>query len=113
MKDLGVDAEATEIYRTGREALYLIASRLTTREFFVGAQTRGIACGAVYAPDEALLDDHFRFRGYPVEVDHPELDRTYTYPGVPFTGAEIPESVRRAPLVGEHTDEVLAALPDS
>jgi crotonobetainyl-CoA:carnitine CoA-transferase CaiB-like acyl-CoA transferase len=111
MKDLGVDAEATEIYRTGREALYLIASKLTTAEFFVEAQNRGIACGAVYAPDEALADEHFRFRGYPVEVDHPELDRAYTYPGLPFTGEQIPEGIRRAPLVGEHTDEVLAALP--
>jgi crotonobetainyl-CoA:carnitine CoA-transferase CaiB-like acyl-CoA transferase len=111
MKDLGVDAEATEIYRTGREALYLIASKLTTAEFFVEAQNRGIACGAVYAPDEALADEHFRFRGYPVEVHHPELDRSYTYPGLPFTGEQIPEGIRRAPLVGEHTDEVLAALP--
>ena len=65
MKDLGIDAVVTEIYRTGREALYLIASKLTTAEFFVEAQNRGIACGAVYAPDEALADDHFRMRGYP------------------------------------------------
>jgi crotonobetainyl-CoA:carnitine CoA-transferase CaiB-like acyl-CoA transferase len=113
LKELSADAEATEIYRTGREALYLIASKLTTTQFFVDAQNRGIACGAVYAPDEALADEHFRFRGYPVEVHHPELDRSYTYPGLPFTGEQIPAAIRRAPLVGEHTDEVLAALPDA
>jgi crotonobetainyl-CoA:carnitine CoA-transferase CaiB-like acyl-CoA transferase len=110
MKVLGVDVEATEIYRAGREALYLIGSKLTAPEFFVQAQQKGIPCGAVYAPDEALLDAHFRSRGYPVEVEHPELGRSYTYPGLPFAGESIPSAIRRAPLVGEHTDEVLAGL---
>jgi crotonobetainyl-CoA:carnitine CoA-transferase CaiB-like acyl-CoA transferase len=113
LKVLGTDVEATEIYRAGREALYLIASKLTTPEFFVQAQQRGIACGAVYAPDEALRDEHFRFRGYPVEVDHPELGRSYTYPGLPFTGEQIPQRIRRAPLLGEHSEEVLAELREA
>lgn len=113
LKVLGVDVEATEIYRAGREALYLIASKLTMAEYFVQAQQRGIACGAVYAPDEALADDHFRFREYPVEVEHPELGRSFTYPGLPYTGATIPKTIRRAPLLGEHTHEVLADLATS
>jgi crotonobetainyl-CoA:carnitine CoA-transferase CaiB-like acyl-CoA transferase len=112
LKVLGVDPEATEIYRAGREALYLIASKLTMAEYFVQAQTRGIACGAVYAPDEALADKHFRFRDYPVEVEHAELGRSFTYPGLPFTGATIPKTIRRAPLLGEHTQEVLAELAE-
>jgi crotonobetainyl-CoA:carnitine CoA-transferase CaiB-like acyl-CoA transferase len=110
LKVLGTDVEATEIYRAGREALYLIASKLTTAEFFVQAQQRGIACGAVYAPDEALADEHFRSRGYPVEVDHPELGRAFTYPGLPFTGQKIPQTIKRAPLLGEHTKEVMSEL---
>jgi crotonobetainyl-CoA:carnitine CoA-transferase CaiB-like acyl-CoA transferase len=112
LKVLGQDTEATEIYRAGREALYLIASKLTTPEFFVQAQQRGIACGAVYAPDEALMDPHFRFREYPVEVEHPEVGRSFTYPGLPFTGGSIPRAIRRAPLVGEHTQEILAETPE-
>jgi benzylsuccinate CoA-transferase BbsE subunit len=110
LKVLGQDTEATEIYRAGREALYLIASKLTTPEFFVQAQQRGIACGAVYAPDEALRDAHFRARGYPVEVEHPELGRSFTYPGLPFAGDSIPQTIRRAPLVGEQTQEILAEM---
>jgi len=110
MKMLGIDIEGTEIYRAGREALYLIASKLSTRDMFVGAQQRAIACGAVYAPDETLADEHFRFREYPVTVEHPELGRSFTYPGLPFTGDTIPTTIRRAPLVGEHTDEVLGAI---
>jgi crotonobetainyl-CoA:carnitine CoA-transferase CaiB-like acyl-CoA transferase len=107
MKLLGTDVEATAIYGAGREALYLIASKLPAREFFVEAQGRGIACGAVWSPDEALADEHFRVRNYPVAVDHPELDRSFTYPGLPFTSPQIPTSIRRAPLIGEHTREVL------
>lgn len=110
MKVLGIDIEATEIYRAGREALYLIGSKMTAAEFFVKAQQKGIACGAVYAPDEALRDEHFRFRNYPIEVEHPELGRSFTYPGLPFTAPSIPTAIKRAPLVGEHTKEVLAAL---
>jgi benzylsuccinate CoA-transferase BbsE subunit len=110
LKVLGQDVEATEIYRAGREALYLIASKLTMAEYFVQAQQRGIACGAVYAPDEALADAHFRFREYPVDVEHPELGRSFTYPGLPYTGSSIPKTIRRAPMVGEHTQEVLAEL---
>ncbi len=110
LKVLGQDVEATEIYRAGREALYLIASKLTMAEYFVQAQQRGIACGAVYAPDEALADAHFQFREYPVEVEHDELGRSFTYPGLPYTGTSIPKSIRRAPMVGEHTHVVLADL---
>lgn len=112
LRSLGVDAEATEIYRAGREALNLIASRLPAREVFVEAQRRGITCGIVYSPDEALQDEHFRVREYPIVVDHPELGRSFTYPGLPFTGPEIPRRLQRAPLVGEHTDEVLGVLQD-
>lgn len=104
------DVEGIEIYRAGREALYLIASKLTMHDFFFGAQTRGIACGAVYAPDEALRDEHYKFRQYPVEVEHPELGRSFTYPGLPFTGEMIPTAIKRAPLVGEHTEAVLAEM---
>jgi benzylsuccinate CoA-transferase BbsE subunit len=113
MKTLGGgDVEGTEIYGAGREALSLIASKMPATEFFVECQRRGIACGAVWSPDEALENEHFVERGYPVAVDHPELGRSFTYPGVPFRGPGIPSTVRRAPLVGEHTDEVLGARRD-
>jgi crotonobetainyl-CoA:carnitine CoA-transferase CaiB-like acyl-CoA transferase len=110
MKTLGSDVEGTAIYGAGREALTLIASKLPAREFFVEAQRRGIACGAVFSPDEALDDEHVRTWNYPIAVEHPELGRSITYPGIPFAGPEIPATIRRAPLVGEHTDEVIGGL---
>jgi crotonobetainyl-CoA:carnitine CoA-transferase CaiB-like acyl-CoA transferase len=110
MKVLGIDMEATEIYGAGREAICFIASKMSASEFFVQAQTRGIPCGAVWSADEALEDENFVSRGYPVQVDHPELGQSFTYPGLPFKGEQIPDSITRAPLVGEHTDEILAEL---
>lgn len=111
-QDLGSDVEGTAIYAAGREALCFIASRLPAREFFLGAQSRDFQCGVIYAPEEAIADEHFRSRGFPVPVRHPELGRDVIYPGAFFIDAEGGYRIRRRPpLVGEHTDEVLASLP--
>jgi hypothetical protein len=111
-QDLGDDVEGTAIYAAGRDALCFIASRLSAREFFVGAQSRDLQCGVIYAPEEAMGDDHFRSRGFPVAVHHPELGRDVVYPGAPFIdGAGGKWIRRRPPLVGEHTDEVLGSMP--
>jgi crotonobetainyl-CoA:carnitine CoA-transferase CaiB-like acyl-CoA transferase len=46
-------------------------------------------------------------RGFWVELEHPELGTTITYPG-PFanTTEAIPKVSRRAPLIGEHNQEI-------
>jgi crotonobetainyl-CoA:carnitine CoA-transferase CaiB-like acyl-CoA transferase len=108
---LGRDEEVTAIFGAGREALNLIASRIPAYEFFVGAQRRGLSAGIVYAPEEAFEDPHFAARGYPVEVAHPELGRSFAYPGAPYRFEKSPWRIsRRAPLLGEHTDDVLGEL---
>jgi crotonobetainyl-CoA:carnitine CoA-transferase CaiB-like acyl-CoA transferase len=105
---IGRDEEVSVLFGAGREALNLIASRVSAYDFFAGAQRRGISVGVVYAPEEALEDPHFRARGYPVEVPHPEHGRSFTYPGAPYRFEKSPWRIaRRAPLTGEHTDEVL------
>ena len=63
------------------------------------------------SPEEAFEDEHIKFRGIHQQVEHPELGADITYPSRPirFTGS--PMSIqRRAPLLGEHTDEVLSEL---
>lgn len=108
---VGHDEEVTAIFAAGREALVLIASKLPAVEFFRQAQERGIPVGVVYAPEEVLDDPHFRARGFPVELEHPELGRTVTYPGVPLRFSATPLAVaHRAPRPGEHNAEVYAEL---
>ncbi|MFC2014488.1 CaiB/BaiF CoA transferase family protein [Chloroflexota bacterium] len=46
-------------------------------------------------------------RGFWVEVEHPELGTTITYPGAFATTSEAPPRIsRRAPLIGEHNEEI-------
>jgi crotonobetainyl-CoA:carnitine CoA-transferase CaiB-like acyl-CoA transferase len=102
-----------EVFGAGRDAVALIASTLPATEAFVGFQSRGIAVGAVLTPEDVMGDPHFRARGFPVQVTHEDLGRTFTYPGAAVRLNGSPMSIRgRAPHVGEHTDEVLAALDD-
>jgi crotonobetainyl-CoA:carnitine CoA-transferase CaiB-like acyl-CoA transferase len=100
--DIGTDPVATEVFRAARDGLSFVASHLTVQEFFVGAQRHGLACGAVYAPEEALENEHFVARRFPVVIHHDELDGDVVYPGAPFPMPASPMRVTRAPRVGEH-----------
>jgi crotonobetainyl-CoA:carnitine CoA-transferase CaiB-like acyl-CoA transferase len=44
-------------------------------------------------------------RGYFVDIDHPAVGKL-TYPGAPFKLGETPWQARRAPVLGEHNEEV-------
>lgn len=108
---IGQDEEITAIFAAGRDAIVLIAARLPAADFFRQAQERGIPVGVIYAPEEVLDDPHFRARGFPVEIDHPELGRSVTYPGAPYRFLRTPWSIsRRAPRLGEHNAELYAEL---
>jgi crotonobetainyl-CoA:carnitine CoA-transferase CaiB-like acyl-CoA transferase len=80
---------------------------LPAEEVYHAAQERGFTWGAVRAP-EALLDDaHLYDRGFWKQVDHPELDRSFVYPGEAAIYNGSPWRIsRRAPLIGEHNTEI-------
>jgi crotonobetainyl-CoA:carnitine CoA-transferase CaiB-like acyl-CoA transferase len=108
---VGVDDEVTAIFSAAREGVNLVASRVSAHDFFLGAQSRGMAVGIIYSPEEAFEDEHFRARGFQVEVEHPELGTSFRYPGAPYRFEKTPWRIsRRAPHLGEHDDEVLAEL---
>ncbi|KAA0972180.1 CoA transferase [Aureimonas fodinaquatilis] len=72
----------------------------------------GVPCGVIQTTDKALFHDHARHREMVVDVQHPIAGATRTL-GVPIKLSETPGSVRRpAPLLGEHTDEVLSRKAD-
>ena len=114
MLDFGRIAEGGEeaaLLAAGREAMNLLAARLPAYDFFEGAQERGFQVGIIYAPEEVIADPHFVARGFPTEVEHPELGRSFTYPGAPWRFGASPWAIsRRPPLIGEHNDELLAEL---
>jgi crotonobetainyl-CoA:carnitine CoA-transferase CaiB-like acyl-CoA transferase len=80
---------------------------LPAEEVYHAAQERGFTWGAVRAP-EALLDDpHLHDRGFWKHVAHPELDRSFVYPGEAAIYNGSPWRIsRRAPLIGEHNMEI-------
>ena len=58
--------------------------------------------------DEIMGDPHLEDRGFFVEVEHPELGQSFTYPGAAAIYNGSPWNIsRRAPLIGEHNQEIL------
>jgi crotonobetainyl-CoA:carnitine CoA-transferase CaiB-like acyl-CoA transferase len=109
---LASDEELQAIFGAGRDAMSFIAAHLTASEFFSGAQARGFQVGIIYSPEEAMADPQFVARGFPTQVEHPELGRSFTYPGAPYKFEKSAWTIsRRAPLLGEHNSEVFAELP--
>ena len=77
----------------------------------------GVMGGPLNTVADLLVDDSFQQRRFFQEIDHP-VAGPLTYPGYHFTlhretpdgGEEPMPARRRAPLLGEHTNEVLAEV---
>jgi formyl-CoA transferase len=70
---------------------------------------RGIPCGAVLDTAEVLADPHLRERGTVFELEHPTRGR-FAMIGSPVRLSDSAVEMSRAPLFGEHTEEVLTTL---
>jgi formyl-CoA transferase len=68
-----------------------------------------IPCGPILSMKEIAHEPALRESGTVVEVDHPERGKYLTV-GNPIKLSDSPTTVTRSPLLGEHTDEVLAQL---
>jgi benzylsuccinate CoA-transferase BbsE subunit len=82
-------------------------ANLPAEEVYHAAQARGFTWGAVRAPEELLDDAHLHDRGFWKQVEHPELGRSFVYPGEAAIYNGSPWRIsRRAPLIGEHNKEI-------
>ena len=72
-------------------------------------QAQAVPFAPYYTPKEVFESPHQRDRGYFVNVVHPEAG-SYEYAGLPFRMGETPPSMKRAPLLGEHNNQVLNRL---
>ncbi|HVE51272.1 MAG TPA: formyl-CoA transferase [Casimicrobiaceae bacterium] len=68
-----------------------------------------IPCGPILSMKEIAEEPSLRATGTVVEVDHPERGKYLTV-GNPIKMSDSPTEVKRSPLLGEHTDEVLKEL---
>jgi formyl-CoA transferase len=68
-----------------------------------------IPCGPILSMKEIAQEPSLRKTGTVVEVDHPKRGK-YLSVGNPIKMSDSPTEVTRSPLLGEHTDEVLAEL---
>jgi crotonobetainyl-CoA:carnitine CoA-transferase CaiB-like acyl-CoA transferase len=67
--------------------------------------------GIILAPSSTVKDlvekEQLTVRGYWVKVEHPELGEAITYPGASVKASAAPWRIyRRAPLIGEHNEEI-------
>jgi formyl-CoA transferase len=68
-----------------------------------------IPCGPILSMEELAAEPSLRATGTIVEVDHPKRGKYLTV-GNPIKLSDSPTDVKRSPLLGEHTEEVLTEL---
>ena len=82
-------------------------------DFYKEAQRRHIPASPLMTIKDLLEDDHLRVRDYFVSLEHPAVGE-YRIPGAPFRMGESPWRIYRpAPLLGEHTEDVLKEWSES
>lgn len=110
--DLGTDDRFHSPGQRARniDELYSIISRWTSQrtkfEVMEHLGGMGVPCSAVYNREDLLSDAHLHARGKIVELDHPQRGKyTLLAPPIGLSGSDVP--LRSAPLLGEHTRELL------
>ena len=90
----------------------MVGSYLYSTDLWAEAQEEGLPWAPCRRPEENLFDEHFRQRNTFMKVEHPELGETFDYVGAKWLAPEVPwRAGPRAPLLGEHTTEILQARP--
>ena len=96
LKEVFEGIEAWTLTRTKLEAMRLL-------------NEHDIPCGPILSMKELADEPSLRATGTIVEVDHPKRGKYLTV-GNPIKLSDSHSEVKRSPLLGEHTDEVLAEL---
>ena len=68
-----------------------------------------VPCGPIMSTEDLVDDEHVRLREMVVEVPHPGRG-AFLNVGCPIKLSDSPPEVRRSPLLGEHTDELLREI---
>jgi formyl-CoA transferase len=82
------------------------SSRYTKHEFVAILRDIDVPCGPVLNTSELAEDEHVTLRQMYVELDHPQRGKWYNV-GMPIKLSDSKVDITRAPLLGEHTEEIL------
>ncbi len=94
LKEIFAEIEHWTMHRTKFEAMAVL-------------NRHDIPCGPILSMKEIANDESLRASGTIVEVEHPVRGKYLTV-GNPIKLSDSPTDVTRSPMLGEHTDEVLA-----
>jgi len=90
--------------------LEAVLEQRTTGEWLEVLLEAGVPVGPIYDYRQVFEDPHTHAREMMVEMEHP-VEGTVRGLGIPFKLSETPGQIRRAaPLLGEHTEEILSEL---
>jgi len=93
------------------EAMSEWCAARTREEAIAELEGARVPCGPAYGTEEVLTDPQVNARGLIEEVDYPGGSKPVPISAPPARLSETPAGrVRRAPMLGEHTDEVLLEL---
>jgi crotonobetainyl-CoA:carnitine CoA-transferase CaiB-like acyl-CoA transferase len=82
-------------------------AKYTKEEIYRRANREGVLLCPQSSCRDILENTQLRSRDFWVKVDHPELGASINYPGPFLKASRTPPAIRRrAPLLGEHNDEV-------
>ena len=107
-KTWNITVQTKEDWEKLQVPLFNFVLTKTKSELHAEALKRRILLVPVTTPRDLVNDEQLAARGYWVEVDHPELDGKLLYPGafMRVLGADPLKIKRRAPLIGEHNEEI-------
>ncbi|OAI38767.1 hypothetical protein AYO38_09045 [bacterium SCGC AG-212-C10] len=83
---------------------------LNANDAYEEGQRRRLLVGIVSTPKNLAENTQLRARGWFRELEFEFLKAAIEFPGPPYNLSETPAVISRPPRLGEHTDEVLAAL---
>lgn len=83
--------------------------RHTAQQIFDTGQEWRIPVAMVLGIEGLTADPQYEARDCFQEIDHPRAGRL-AYPGAPFRMSESPPEMRRAPLLGEHNEDIYAGM---
>jgi formyl-CoA transferase len=91
------------------DILNAYAAAFTKQELMAILNEIDVPCGPIMSTEDLVNDEHVRLREMVVELDHPARG-PWLNVGMPIklSASEVP--IRRSPLLGEHTEEILRTV---